>query len=146
MMAYQVASGLLQDEPRVTWTENIVENERRWYAVDRIGEKGYLLFHGNQVKSLRGLPFRGLIDKVAGWRLGGIPESFDYALAGHWHNPATIQAHNITLFVSGSPESDNTFASEVLAAQGRPSQLLLFAHPKRGVTSEYRIYLDHDDD
>jgi DNA repair exonuclease SbcCD nuclease subunit len=101
-----------------------------------------MLFHGDQVKGgFAGFPWYGFTKKVMGWRMGAIPEPFDYALSGHFHTPTRMLIGDVTLWASGSPESDNTYAAERLAAQGTPSQWLLFSHPQRGVTAEYQVHL-----
>lgn len=145
-MLYEVTRLVLAQEEsagRITWAPNVLRGERRWYAVDRIGDKGFMLFHGDQVKGgFAGFPWYGFAKKVMGWRMGAIPEPFDYALAGHFHTPTRMLVGNVVLWVSGSPESSNTYAAEQLAAQGTPSQWLLFAHPKHGVTAEYQCHLD----
>lgn len=144
-MMYEVTRLVLSAEEqagRITWAPNVLRGERKWYAVDRIGDKGFMLFHGDQVKGgFAGFPWYGFAKKVMGWRMGAIPEAFDYALAGHFHTPTRMLVGTVVLWVSGSPESSNTYAAEQLAAQGTPSQWLLFAHPKQGVTAEYQCHL-----
>lgn len=134
---------ILQNETRLTWAPTFVPGERLWYAVDYVGKAGFLLFHGDQVKGgFGGFPWYGFGKKIMGWRSGAIPEPFNYALAGHFHTPTRMLIGQVTLWVSGSTESDNTFAAEMLAAQGTPSQWLLFVRPDRGmVTAEYQVHL-----
>jgi len=140
-MMYEITRIALRDEPRLTWGPNVIAGERRWYAVDKIGEKSYLLFHGDQIRGHSGFPWYGFGKKIMGWRMGAIPEPFDYALCGHFHTPARLLCGNIAVWASGSTESDNTYAQEQLAATGTPSQWLLFAHPRRGITAEYLCHL-----
>ena len=61
---------------------------------------------------------------------------------GHYHQNTKMTIGSTVLRVVGSPESDNTYASERLGVMGRPSQHLQFVHPKRGVTAEYDVWLD----
>lgn len=141
-MAYDITRQLLAHEKRLTWAPTFTPNERKWYSVDYVGSKGFLLFHGDQIKGgFAGFPWYGFAKKVMGWRMGAIKEPFDYALAGHFHTPTRMLIGNVTLWVSGSPESSNTYAAEMLAAQGTPSQWLLFCHPEKGVTAEYQVHL-----
>ena len=45
--------------------------------------------------------------------------------------------------MTGSPESDNGYAKEFVAAVGKPSQRLHFVDPARGrVTSEHTLWLE----
>ncbi len=141
-MMYEVTRLILDGEARLTWAPNMIERQRRWYAVDYIGQKGFLLFHGDQVKGgFAGFPWYGFAKKIQGWAMGAIPERFDYALSGHFHTPVRMLIGRIILWGSGSTESDNQFAAEMLAAQGTPSQWLLFCHPEKGVSAEYQVHL-----
>jgi len=141
-MMYEITRMVVGGEPRITWAPNIIEGERRWYAVDRVGSKGFLLFHGDQVKGgALGFPWYGFGKKILGWATGGIPERFDYALSGHFHTPVRGLYGQITHWGSGSTESDNTYAQEFFSSTGRPSQWLLFCHPKHGVTAEFEVHL-----
>lgn len=141
-MMYEVTRLVVSQESRISWAPNLIEGERRWYAVDKIGDKGYFLFHGDQVKGgFAGFPWYGFSKKILGWANGGVPERFHYALSGHFHTPVRGLYGQITHWGSGSTESDNTYAQEFFSCTGRPSQWLLFAHPKLGVTSEFEVHL-----
>ena len=143
-MLYNICRQLTEPEKRMTWFIPWEKDERAWYAVDRIGEHGFLLAHGDQIRGgFGGFPFYGLAKKTWGWASGGIDEDFNEVLIGHWHQPTRVTLNNITARVNGSTESHNTYAQEQLAAQGRPSQWLLLVHPKNGVTAEYCVYLDN---
>jgi hypothetical protein len=141
-MMYEATRQRLVGEPRLTWAPTMLNGERLWYQVDRIGEKGFMLFHGDQVKGgALGYPWYGFGKKILGWANGGIPEPFHYALSGHFHTPVRGLYGQIRHWGSGTTESDNTYAAEYFAARGTPSQWLLFAHPRIGVTAEYEIHL-----
>ena len=62
-------------------------------------------------------------------------------MAGHFHTPTRMLVGRVRCWIGGSTESDNTYAAEMIAAQGTPSQWLLFADPSRGVTAEYEVHL-----
>lgn len=144
-MLYRFLAELLKDEPRISFHIPDRERERDWYAVDYpVGpDYGFLLFHGDQIRGggFGGFPFYGLAKRVWGWRSGAIIEPFKYAIFGHWHTPTRVTLNEITAWCNGSTESDNTYAQEELAACGKPTQLLLFAHPRIGVTAEYWVHL-----
>lgn len=132
---------VLKDEPRITWAPNFTTGERHWYQIDRIGDKRYFLFHGDQVKGgAFGMPWYGFGKKLQGWYMG--IDQFDYALGGHFHTPVRMYLNGITYWGNGSTESSNTYAAENLAAAGTPCQWLLFAHPRKGITAEYLVKLD----
>ena len=145
-MVYRISQQLLANESRITWTIPDQERERDWYAIDRVGAKSAMLFHGDQVRGgFAGMPWYGFNKKVLGWSNGAIREPFDYAICGHWHQATSFPLNNKIVYVNGSTESDNTYAAEQLAAAGRPSQWLFFMHPVTGITAEYRVWLDGDD-
>ncbi len=145
-MLYHFLQQLLANEKRLTWHLPYERNERAWYAVDYPNEDhrhGFLLFHGDQIRGgFAGFPFYGAAKKIWGWRAGAIAEPFDYAFFGHWHTPTRLTLNSVTAWCSGSTESSNTYAQEQLAAAGRPTQLLMYCHPTRGITSEHYVTLD----
>jgi hypothetical protein len=142
-MMYEITRQLLAGEKRIAWHPNFTPNERKWYAVDYIGSKGYLLWHGDQVKGgMLGYPWYSFGKKIQGWANHGLPEPFDYSFAGHFHVPARFNVNMLTHWNNGTTESSNTYAQENMAAAGRPCQWLLFAHPDHGITAEHLIHLD----
>lgn len=138
-----------QKQTRVTFDIPKADaGDRGWYAVDVIGDYRTLLVHGDQFRggnSFAGLPYFSFAKKALNWRdmaqLGELP-AFDDIACGHWHVDATVPVGTTTLRVWGSPESYNVWSIEVLARTSRPSQHLMYVHPKQGVTGEYRVWLD----
>ena len=158
-MLYQFVRQLLAEEPRLTWNIPYEKNERAWYAVDHpFGQDedcgdptdklrrydtqhGFLLFHGDQIPGSPNHSVGTVARHIYGLASGAIPEPFNHAIYGHWHSPRYYELNKIKVWCNGSTESTNTYAQERLAAMGTPSQLLLFVHPRQGVTSEYRVRL-----
>jgi hypothetical protein len=139
-MLYRIVQQLLEQETRITWNIPDGAHDRNWYAVDTFGAKSALLFHGDQIRGgFAGMPWYGFNKKVLGWGVGAIPEHFDYAVCGHWHQPTTFQLNTKEVYVNGSTESTNTYAMEQLAAVGFPCQWLFFMHPKNGITATYKV-------
>ena len=127
-------------EPRLTWASNRVSGERLWYAVHTVGDKAWLLFHGDQVPtSIVGGPVWER--RILGWRAGAIKEQFHYACSGHYHRPGRHLYGTIEHWASGSTESDNTHAAERYGSMGLPTQWLLFQHLQRGISAEYLVRL-----
>ena len=144
-MLYNITRQLLEGEKRITWTIPDGMGERHWYAIDRVGNYSSLLFHGDQLGGrLQGTLTRVAIQrKVGGWKAGAIPEPFKDVTFGHWHTNYEDTISDCGVRCNGSPESFNTFAQEALASMSRPSQRLMFVHPRKGiVTSESKVYLD----
>lgn len=144
-LLYRITQQLLEDEKRLTWTIPDGMGERHWYAVDRIGNYSCLLFHGDQLggRMQGALTLIGAKRKISGWKSGAIKEEFKDVAFGHWHQLVEIAIVGDSIArCNGSPESDNTFAQEALAAVSSPSQRLMFVHPEKGIVShESKVWL-----
>lgn len=137
-MAYRITEDRTRDLRNVTW-----QSSDNWYQHFAIGNYRVLLVHGDEVRTYSGTPLFGIIKRVSAWAAGIVP-AFEDCYMGHWHNPisATIGNGN-RVFITGSPESGNSYAAEHLAAQARPSQRLHFIDPDKGrVTGEFVVWLD----
>ena len=139
-LLYKITELIYSNEDRVTFNIPDGRGERNFYAVDSIGDYNCMLIHGDQMPSPG--QFHGYYKKVMGWKDGAIPEHFDDLYMGHYHQKFKMTIGSSTLRISGSPESNNTYAQEYFNSMGRPCQDLLFVHPKNGITSEYTIWLD----
>jgi hypothetical protein len=149
-MLYRIVQLMFENNPRVKFNIPDGRGDRYWYAIDSIGEYKSLLIHGDQFGSLSS--FYSFQKKVYGWKIGGIErkdkdgkliDAFDDVYFGHFHTPTKMTFNTVQCRISGSPESTNTYAIEVLGAVGRASQPLMFVHPVKGiVTAEYNCWLD----
>jgi predicted phosphodiesterase len=129
-------------EKRVTFTIPDGYGRTSWYAVDTVGDVGFMLWHGHQARrtsSSSHLPFYKL---VMGWRSGAIPEPFSVSICGHHHTPTMLTMNSVTHYINGTFASDADYAIERLAANSKAAQWLLFARPGRGVTASYLVRLD----
>jgi len=139
-IAGAIARMKLENQPRLTWHE-----PDKWYEVVTAGEYKALLVHGDQIKNFGGnTPVFGILRKSTGWSSGAIREEFTDVYMGHFHTPMSLTMPNGAMIrVVGSPESDNEYAREFVAARGWPSQRLVFIDPKRGrITADYTLWLD----
>ena len=108
-----------------------------------IGDYTALLVHGDEIKSFGGnTPAFGILRKCNAWATG-VVERFTDVYMGHFHHAmALTMANGGRVFVTGSPESDNEYAREFVAATSHPSQRLHFVDPAKGrVTAEYLLWL-----
>jgi len=137
LMAYNICRQNTKDLKHVDW-----QISAEWYQHVTIGNYRLLLVHGDEIRSFSGTPLFAIIKRVSAWAAGIVP-AFDDCYMGHWHNPMSITIGNGgRVFVTGSPESGNTYAAEHLAAQAKPSQRLHFIDPEAGrVASEYVLWL-----
>jgi len=139
-LLYQIVAYMFENDPRVTFNIPQGNGERHFWAVDQIGDYSTLLIHGDQFPPPSST--HTYYKKVLGWKDGAIPVRFDDIYMGHYHQTAKMTLGSSVLRIAGSPESYNTYAQEVLAVMGRPSQPVQFIHPENGVTAEYTVYLD----
>lgn len=138
-MLTKIVEHMMAGEKRVTFRIPDGYGRSSFYAVDYVGECGFLLWHGHQARrtsSSSHLPFYKL---VMGWRSGAIPESFNVSLCGHHHVPTMLQMNRVTHFINGTFASDSEYAVERLASNSGPAQWLLFARGDRGVTAQYLV-------
>jgi hypothetical protein len=138
LFAYRTVSERLTD-PRLTW-----QLSGDWRQHVTIGNYRALLIHGDEIKSFGGnTPAFGILRKITAWS-SGVVDGFNDAYLGHFHTPMTLTTPSGgQIYVTGSPESDNVYAAEFVAAKGHPSQRLHFIDPDAGrVTASYLVWLD----
>jgi hypothetical protein len=140
-MLYKILEHIFAYEPRIKFNIPDGHGESMFWAVDAIGNYSTLLLHGDQLPA----PTSGATyqRRILGWKSGAIPVPFDDVIMGHWHQNTKMTINQTVVRISGSPESNNTFAQERLSAVGRPSQHLQFISPVNGVYWESDIYLDY---
>jgi hypothetical protein len=148
-MLYRIIADRFTKNPRITFTIPDRECEVDWYVVDypvKAKNLGVLLFHGYQVRGggFGGFPFYGVAKRIWGWHAGAVPEPFKYAIFGHYHQVTKMTLGKLQVWCNGTTESSNTWAQEELSSMGDPSQLLLYMHPRRGITAEYEVDLRAD--
>lgn len=138
-MVYNIVRQRLADEERLTKFQTSGD----WYQHFTIGNYSAMAIHGDEIKSFGGnIPAYGILRKANQWASGVLP-SFQDLYIGHYHQSMELQlANGGSVFMTGSPESDNIYAQEFVAATGDPSQRLHFINPDKGrVTSQYRVWL-----
>jgi len=139
-VAYKIAGDRLEQHPNIDW-----HTDGNWYQTVTIGNYHALLVHGDEIKSFGGnTPAFGILRKCNQWSSGVIPEPFTDVYMGHFHTPMTLtMANGGQIYVTGSPESENVYAKEFMAATGQPSQRLHYIDPDAGqVTASYLVWLD----
>lgn len=138
-IAYGFARQQLADQDRVVW-----HAPGDWYQHVVIGNYRALLVHGDQIKGFSGTPAFAIARKCTAWSSGAIPVDFHDVFIGHYHQNLVITLPNGgQVRMVPSTESGSQYASEFMAAKGRPGQRLVFVHPEKGiVTGEYMVWLD----
>ena len=139
-MCYELARQLLAGEKRLTW-EDCPEDVQRV----EIGNYRALLIHGDEVGRNGFASPTAIVQHANRWRSGAYPWEFRDVYVGHYHTHACWPMANGlgSIYQTGSTESDNRYARDLLAASAIPSQRLHFIDPVKGrVTAEYKVWLD----
>ena len=139
-MCYELARQLLAEEKRITWQDCPDDVQRV-----EIGNYRALLIHGDEVGRNGFASPNAIVQHVNRWRSGAYPWLFRDVYIGHYHTHACWPMANGegSVYQTGSTESDNRYARDLLAASATPSQRLHFIDPIKGrVTAEYKVWLD----
>lgn len=129
-------------EKRAKFTIPAGYGRSSFYAVDYIGDIGFMLWHGHQARRMSNSSHLSFYKLVMGWRSGAIPEHFTVSICGHHHTPTMLTMNSVTHFINGTFASDADYAIERLAANSKAAQWLLFAKPGRGLTAQYLVDLE----
>jgi hypothetical protein len=139
-MCYELARQLLADQKRLTWQDCPDDIQRV-----EIGNYRALLIHGDEVGRNGFASPNAIVQHANRWRSGAYPWAFRDVYIGHYHTHACWPMANGegSVYQTGSTESDNRYARDLLAASATPSQRLHFIDPIKGrVTAEYKVWLD----
>lgn len=139
-MCYELARQLLADQKRLTWQDCPDDIQRV-----EIGNYRALLIHGDEVGRNGFASPNAIVQHANRWRSGAYPWAFRDVYIGHYHTHACWPMANGegSVYQTGSTESDNRYARDLLAASATPSQRLHFIDPVKGrVTAEYKVWLD----
>lgn len=135
LMADTFAAEWFAKEKRVTW---------HWQNMDylqqfKIGNYHACLLHGNEF--YRSFSAQRIVNKLTAWQT---IHGFGDAYLGHFHRSDVYGLPNGTkVYMTGSPESSNSYAADQLAAKSMPSQRLHFIDPEAGrVQSEHILTLE----
>lgn len=101
----------------------------------------FFCFHGDQIRSVQGIPYFALIRKVMSWNTTF--QGFPYALCGHWHKDDFLRISSETkLIINSSLVSDDPYALEVIGTSSIPAQAIFGVHNRVGLTWYYSLVAD----
>ena len=134
-IAYRIAWERYADDPRVHWD---VDNQD-YVQQFSIGNYHGALLHGNEF--YKSFSAQRIVQKLTSWQT---IYQFGDTYMGHFHRRDCYGMPNGTMaYLTGSPESSNAYAADMLAARGEPSQRLHFIDPERGrVNAEHILWLN----
>jgi len=143
-MIYEHVRAILSDpetdelHPRLIWEDS--EEDIHHF---QIGDYAALLIHGDEIGRHGGVSLNTVVNHVKGWKSGAYDKPFLDVYGGHLHSHRDIELPDGGMyFQTGSPETDNRYARDSMAATSRPSQRLHFIEPERGrVSAQYRVDL-----
>ena len=144
-MAYELARAILSDpetgelHPRLKWQGSTEDMQRV-----QIGKYRALLIHGDEIGRNGFASPTTIVKHVNQWKGGGLGWNFRDCYMGHYHNHGEFQLADGrgALYMTGSPESDNRYARDMMASISASTQRLHFVDPIRGrVTCQYRVEL-----
>ncbi len=139
-MCYELARQLLQEEPRLTWRDCPEDIQRI-----EIGNYRALAFHGDEIGRNGYASPTTLVNWLVRQQSGAYPWAFLDGYCGHYHQNQewALPGNGGRLFMTGSTESDNRYASVGMAASAIPSQRLHFVDPEKGrVASQHVVWLN----
>jgi hypothetical protein len=138
-MIHELARSLLEGEERLTW-EDCPEDIQHV----EIGNYRALLIHGDEI-GRNGFASKNTIVQAANrWKSGAHKWHFRDVYVGHYHTHGEdpLADGQGAVYWTGSPESDNRYASDRLAASSSPSQRLHFIDPDAGrVTAQFKVWV-----
>lgn len=144
-MLGQFVKTAMSNEPRFIMRVPDGHGDRNWYTIAQEGSWKAFLFHGDQIRGHSGVPWYGFAKSISGWASGGLPypdNEFKTALCGHFHQACRIPINTKEVYINGSLESQNQYASEQLKSMADPQQWTLFVSPEKGrVTASYLVDL-----
>lgn len=139
-MVYELARQILADEKRLKWED--CPND--WQKIE-IGNYRAVLIHGDEIGRNGFSSSNQIIAHINRWKSGALGYEFRDCYSGHYHTHLELPTADGlgALYQTGSTESDNRYARDLLAASATPSQRLHFIDPNKGrVTAAYKIWLD----
>lgn len=136
-MIAELASEIVSDD-RVEWRRD--EEDIHHFE---IGNYAALLIHGDEIGRNGYASPNTVIGHVKGWKAGAYDKPFIDVYSGHVHRHDEYTVPGGRYFITGSPESDNRYARDTMAAESFPTQRLHFVDPAKGrVTAQYRVELN----
>jgi hypothetical protein len=138
-MVYHLAREILAGETRLTWADSPEDIQRV-----EVGNYRALLCHGDEIGRHGYSSPTTLVSWVVRQQSGAYPWDFLDCYMGHFHQNQewALPGNGGRLFMTGSTESGNRYASVGMASAAIPSQRLHFIDPEKGrVTSQHCLWL-----
>jgi hypothetical protein len=138
LMIYELAREMVGAEERLGWQDS--DEDIQHFT---IGDYSALLIHGDEIGRNGAASINTLVKYVTQLKAGAYDKPFLDVYAGHLHSHRDIELPDGgCYFQTGSPETDNRYARDSMAATSLPTQRLHFVDGEAGmVTAQYRVVL-----
>lgn len=108
--------------------------------VDLRGHR-YLLYHGHGIRMYQSIAWYGITQRVMRWMTTASIGPVDVACFGHFHHCGCMPVNSKTVFLTGTPVTDDQWALTDLGLEDTPRWWFFGAGDERPVTWEYRLDL-----
>ena len=114
------------------------------YLIRKIYDWGFLVMHGDNIKSWMGIPWYGI--QRALWKLGdllqGQGHKIHYRVLGHFHNTGELDRAPGEFLINGSIIGGSEYSLNAIFEFDRPTQIFFGVHKEIGITWRYHLRLD----
>ena len=108
MMLYkQLANGFRKEE-KYNFT---IYNE--WYGMANICNNTFMLHHGDTIKMYQSIPLYGIVQKNMRWLTGGLQDTYDAMIMGHFHTIYTMTWNDVKILLNGTMLTDDDFCQKM---------------------------------
>jgi len=101
------------------------------------GDFKFLYIHGDIIRGGSGIPFCGA-ERLAGKVSDLYNMVIDYVFSAHHHTPAQFGK----VYMNGSMVGGSDLSINKMSVSGRPSQNMMYFHPKHGINRYSEIFLE----
>lgn len=114
-----------------------------WFDLPTVQGHTFLMVHGEDVRRYMRFPWYSTerMEKSFSELLSAVGRPFDYMVMGHHHVAASFQTSKGEWFCNGNWVGPTMYSMKTLWEMVKPTQWMMFCHPKRGLTSRWIIDL-----
>ena len=116
--------------------------------IRQVGIRGwnYLLYHGHEIKSWGGIPWYGILLRLARWGMTNKYGNTDVAVMGHFHSFGQWQFNKMLAMMSGTMVTDDDWALQSLGWESTAKWWMFGVNDKRPITWQYGLELAKSSD
>lgn len=134
---YKTVAQRLSNQPRIRWH---IE-EQTFYQIVKIYKWGFLIQHGDNIRSFLNIPWYGQIRMTNRMR-GAVPGLFHYVVYAHFHTSAIYNWNDLEIICNGCFVTDDQWVLKKMGMSSDCTQMVFGVHSRRGLSFRYRLQLD----